>query len=179
MNEDFVERLRRTFENETMADIARRIGVPHATIRNYFQGRLPAAEVLIKIADETGVSLNWLLTGRGDMWMPGGRAIDLDALIDDRITAIVERKLAGRDDIQELGRIDGKPAFDVASAVERLPDPHKIIKEWFKFEGRSAPADFGFVFFQGWESYSATEKTEAVRDAKRVLDRTLKNTSKK
>jgi transcriptional regulator with XRE-family HTH domain len=55
-----------------MADIARRIGsYRHATIRNYFQGRLPAPEVLIKIANETNVSLNWLLTGDGEI-VPDG-----------------------------------------------------------------------------------------------------------
>ena len=39
---------------------------------------------------------------------------------------------------------------------------------------REYPEDYGVVFFQGWSSYSKAEKIEAVRDAKKVLDRTLK-----
>ena len=65
MSEEFIQRLQRAFDYASMAEIARRIGVPHATVRNYFQGRLPAPDVLIKIANETNVSLNWLLTGKG------------------------------------------------------------------------------------------------------------------
>ncbi|HEX3101046.1 MAG TPA: helix-turn-helix domain-containing protein, partial [Pyrinomonadaceae bacterium] len=64
-NKDFVVRLRKTFEGESMADVARRLKIPHATVRNYYLGRLPAPEVLMKIANETGVSLNWLLIGAG------------------------------------------------------------------------------------------------------------------
>lgn len=34
-------------------------------MRNYFNGRLPATDILTKIANETGVSLTWLLTEKG------------------------------------------------------------------------------------------------------------------
>jgi len=30
------------------------------------------------------------------------------------------------------------------------------------------------VFFRGWETFTIEEKLDAVRDAKKVLDRTLK-----
>lgn len=62
----------------TVAEIAQKLRVPHATVRNYFNGRLPATEILAKIADETGVSLTWLLTNKGPQWAsqpaapPGG-----------------------------------------------------------------------------------------------------------
>ena len=46
MNDEFSKRLQRAFDYASMADIARRIGVPHATVRNYFGGRLPAPEVI-------------------------------------------------------------------------------------------------------------------------------------
>ena len=77
-----------------MADIARRIGVPHATIRNYFQGRLPAPEVLIKIANETNVSLNWLLTGDGQMYVTGREPLNFDRMLERRIEQLIEQKLA-------------------------------------------------------------------------------------
>ena len=175
INEDFVQRLKLAFENASMADIARRVDVPHATIRNYFLGRLPAPEVLIKIAAETNVSLNWLLLGAGEMYIRGGEPIDLGRIIDRRIEEIVDRKLAARaGEVQQLGDIDEAPAFDVAAAVHEHGDPQVVMSEWFQHEGREYPADFGVVFFQGWESYSPAEKVEAIRDAKKVLDRTLR-----
>jgi hypothetical protein len=48
------------------------------------------------------------------------------------------------------------------------------MSEWFRHEGREYPQDFGVVFFQGWESFTESEKLDAVRDARKVLDRTLR-----
>lgn len=49
-----------------MAEISRQIDVAHSSVRNYVQqNRLPDADVLIKIASRTNVSLRWLLTGEG------------------------------------------------------------------------------------------------------------------
>lgn len=49
-----------------MAEIARRLDVPHSTIRNYSKGRIPSAQIILKIMNETNVSSDWLLTGDGD-----------------------------------------------------------------------------------------------------------------
>ncbi len=175
MNREFTERLKRAFDYQSMAEIARRLEVPHATIRNYFQGRLPAPEVLIKIADETNVSLNWLLLGQGEMYVSGATA-DIGRLIEDRIARMIDQKLASTmtGEPQTLGTIDESP-FDVESAVDRYGDPDRVMAEWFRHEGRPQPADFGIVFFQGWETYTPEERVEAVRDAKKVLDRTLRS----
>ena len=64
----FPERLKAIFPGLTVAEIARKLEIPHATVRNYFNGRLPATDILIKLADETSVSLTWLLTGKGPEW---------------------------------------------------------------------------------------------------------------
>lgn len=180
MSKEFTDRLKRAFGYGTMADIARQLGVPHATIRNYFQGRLPAPEVLIKIANETNVSLNWLLAGKGEMYVSGATA-DIGRLIDERIDELIARKLSQNTDaaVQELGGFDARKPFDIESAVRRYGDPERIMSEWFHHDGRDYPADFGIVFFQGWESYTPDERVEAVRDAKKVLDRTLRNQSAK
>lgn len=175
MSEEFTDRLKRAFGYGTMADIARQLGVPHATIRNYFRGRLPAPEVLIKMANETNVSLNWLLAGKGEMYVSGATA-DIGRLIDERIDALISRKLSQRTDaVQDLGSVDEQKPFDIESAVKRYGDPERVMSEWFHHDGRDYPADFGIVFFQGWESYTPDERVEAVRDAKKVLDRTLRN----
>lgn len=181
MNNDFVERLRKLFGHASMADIARRIDVPHATIRNYFQGRLPAPEVLIKLARETGVSLNWLLTGEGKMFAEGERPLDLGAVMEERITQIVDERLTMRlsPEVQQLGEIDSKPEFDIDAAVHSAAEPQAVMRAWFSHEGREYPEDFGVAFFRGWESFTHQEKVEAIRDAKKVLDRAVRATSDK
>ncbi len=177
MSTEFQERLRRIFEEASMAEIARRLGLPHATIRNYFGGRLPSPDVLILIANETNVSLNWLLTGRGEMYAGSPKNVDIGRVLDERIAEIVDKRIAERfgSDVQQLGTVDELKPFDIESSLDKFNDPQKVMSEWFKFEGRKYPKDFGVVFFQGWESFSATERIDAVRDAKKVLDRTLKN----
>jgi transcriptional regulator with XRE-family HTH domain len=176
MPDDFQSRLSRAFNGATMAEIARRIDVPHATIRNYFAGRLPAPEVLIKIAKATNISLNWLLLGAGEMYAGTPKQINLDRMLEEKIGEILDRKLASRQtDVQELGIVDEAPSFDVELAVREYDDPQKAMSEWFRHEGREYPADYGVIFFQGWNAYTYDEKIEALRDAKKVLDRTLKN----
>ena len=175
MDASFSQRLADAFGNMTMAEIARRIGVPHATIRNYFQGRLPAPDVLIKIANETNVSLNWLLTGAGEMYVTGREPLNFDKFLERKIEEVLERRLAPpTPEVQNLGQIDAPPPFDVEAAIGRFNDPNRVVAEWFKYEGRRAPKDLGVLFFQGWETYSQTEKAEAVKDAKKVLDRALR-----
>ena len=51
------------------------------------------------------------------------------------------------------------------------------MRAWYGHEGREYPEDFGVVFFRGWESFTHQEKVEAVRDAKKVLDRALRAAS--
>ncbi len=177
MEETFAYRLQKLFEFASIAEIARRIGAPHATVRNYFQGRMPAPEILIKIANETNVSLTWLLTGRGRMFIGGTPAIDLNRIVEMKIEEIIEKKLAGQMNaaVQDLGDVDELPEFDVVAAVRKFNDPGQVMGEWFRHEGREYPQDYGVIFFRGWESYSEDEKIAAIRDAKNVLDRTLKS----
>jgi transcriptional regulator with XRE-family HTH domain len=174
MHEDFVQRLRWAFEGQSMAVVARRLGIPHATVRNYYQGRLPAAEVLIKIAAETGISLNWLLLGTGEMYSGDTEPIGLGRFIEAKVNEMIDRKLASMNtEIADLGTIDDRSEFSLDAALDKYGDPQTIMNEWFKSEGRKAPVDYGIVFFNGWESFSHRDKVDALRDAKRVLDRSL------
>src|SRR4051794_23923362 len=113
MSEEFTQRLQRAFDYASMAEIARRIGVPHATVRNYFQGRMPAPDVLIKIANETNVSLNWLLTGKGEMFLASNPKLDLDRIIEERINFVIDQRLSERSSpsVQYLGSVDSAPGF--------------------------------------------------------------------
>lgn len=178
MPQNFAQRLSKAFDNASMADIARRLGLPHATIRNYFRGRIPAPDVLIMIADETNVSLDWLLMERGEMFIPGSRPVDIGRLIDERIEAIVDERLSRRAKQSAPKKLPEKrPAkkFDIAASLKKFNDPHRTMLDWFTFEGREYPRDFAVAFFRGWESFTDEEKIDAVNDAKKVLDRSLKN----
>jgi transcriptional regulator with XRE-family HTH domain len=176
MTEKFQDRLKQVFDNASMAEIARRLELPHATVRNYFQGRMPAPDVLIKIANETNVSLNWLLTGKGELYAGGAAPLQaLDNMFEKKIEEMIDRKLAERlIDVEDLGEVDARPEFDAAAAIRKYNDPRLVMNEWFLHEGRKYPEDYGVVFFQGWETYTDEEKLDAVKDAKKVLDRTLK-----
>jgi len=175
-NKDFVERLGKTFEGATMAVVAKRLGIPHATVRNYYHGRLPAPEVLMKIAATTGVSLNWLLLGRGEMFSGDTGPVGLGRFLELKIGEMIDRKLNARDapQIQQLRGADVAEDFDIESAVAESDDPQSVMQRWFAHEGREYPTDYGVVFFRGWRSFSKEEKVAAVRDAKKVLDQLTK-----
>ena len=108
-NQAFSSRLKKVFEFATMADVGKRLNVPHATVRNYYHGRLPAPEILIKIANETGVSLNWLLTGKGEMYPDAQGGRDLGKALEGLITSIVDRRL------EEADRERRKPSKNALS----------------------------------------------------------------
>ena len=171
----FTQRLHKIFSNASMAEIARQLDLPHATIRNYFAGRLPSPEVLIRIAEKTNVSLNWLLTGQGEVYAGAPKVATLDALLEDKIAEIVEKRLLSFElrNAKTPEKNSFQNFFDIEVALEKSGDPHKVMKEWFSFEGRSYPRDYGVIFFQGWDSFTQEEKIEAIKDAKKVLDRVL------
>lgn len=173
MDTDFVERLNRTFSGASMADVARRLGIPHATVRNYYKtARLPAPEVLIKIARETGVSLNWLLMGTGEMYGGERPPIGIGRFLEERIGELIDQKFAQHRRPQpKRGAL--RPEFDIDAAIRTFDDPQRVMSEWFRHEGREYPRDYGVAFFRGWESFTPEDKSAAVRDAKQMIDRVL------
>lgn|SRR5215207_2420637 len=58
-------RLREAFKDASQTVIARQLGVSNSAVTNYVEGRIPPAEMLIKIAGLTGYSIHWLITGEG------------------------------------------------------------------------------------------------------------------
>lgn len=52
------------FPGETQAQFAERLGTTQASISRYINGRQPDRETLIRIAQATGTTLDWLLTGK-------------------------------------------------------------------------------------------------------------------
>jgi len=66
VHEDFPSRLRGCIIDESVASFARRCGFSEGLIRAYLKGeKQPGMERLVKIADASGVTVDWLATGRG------------------------------------------------------------------------------------------------------------------
>lgn len=53
------------------AKVQRLLNVSYQAAKNYLRGRIPDSTVLLKIAQLTDYSVNWLLTGEGEKFVAG------------------------------------------------------------------------------------------------------------
>ena len=82
---------------------AKKAGIPVSSFSNYMRGRIPSAETLFLIHETYSVNINWLLTGKGEMF-EGDDAlsrnnyedIDIDMEILHRILKWVEEWLLSK-----------------------------------------------------------------------------------
>lgn len=63
------ERLRQARGAETQLDFAARTGLKQQTISRCERGETPSTAVLVALAEVTNLSIDWLLFGRGGMWL--------------------------------------------------------------------------------------------------------------
>jgi transcriptional regulator with XRE-family HTH domain len=76
----FVTRLEILIGDEKPYPWASRLGISQATFnRIWKEGWIPKGETLLLIAEKTGCSLDWLLTGKGSM-KPGSVVKDVDLI---------------------------------------------------------------------------------------------------
>jgi transcriptional regulator with XRE-family HTH domain len=108
----YIERLTETLQSAEPAEISRRLGISYQAAKNYLQGRLPSAEVLMLIAEQTDYSLNWLLTGNGAKKVAAEDAGD--ASLTGELQLIVRRMVRA-----ELSRKKGAPAFAIGGKKEK------------------------------------------------------------
>jgi transcriptional regulator with XRE-family HTH domain len=59
------DRLKELMGGASVLGFAKRCGIPGTTMRQYLAGSVPGADKAAQIAERTGVSLVWLVTGRG------------------------------------------------------------------------------------------------------------------
>lgn len=90
-NSDFVGRFIEIMGTDEPAIIQRKLGIDYQSAKNYLGGRKPKAEVLELIAHKTGVSLNWLLTGKGKKTV-------IDLISDAEIEAIEKLRKSWNED---------------------------------------------------------------------------------
>ena len=63
-------RIRKAIERkyDKLKDFSKESGIPYRTLYEYFNDeRMPGGEVLLKIQSNLDVSIDWLLTGKGEM----------------------------------------------------------------------------------------------------------------
>lgn len=66
------ERLKNILTEKALSitDAAARCDIPYRSLQNYLRGeREPNAEALISIGTHLGINIDWLLTGRGSMYL--------------------------------------------------------------------------------------------------------------
>ena len=80
-------RLRWLIGEETIYHFAVRCGLPDSTLRKYLRGSQPTADRLALIANCTGASVDWLVTGKGEPYQKLMPADDLVRLPLYEITA--------------------------------------------------------------------------------------------
>lgn len=52
----------------SIKDFAKKCGIPYSSLQNYLRGeRQPNADALILLNARLGISIDWILTGQGDM----------------------------------------------------------------------------------------------------------------
>src|SRR4051812_17579310 len=67
---EFAARLVEACGTREPAQISRLLGISYQAAKNYLEeGRYPKAEILVVIAECTGCSIYWLLTGKGNKFI--------------------------------------------------------------------------------------------------------------
>jgi transcriptional regulator with XRE-family HTH domain len=73
MRERFARRLARIRGDRSQRQFAHELGVFQQNVNRYENGTMPHTNFLMTLAEEEGISLDWLLLGRGDMHYRGRR----------------------------------------------------------------------------------------------------------
>ncbi len=163
-SEGFRQRLTTAFGGKSLAEIAKILGVNYSSLWNWANQRsqIPI-DVLFKISELTGVSLEWLIFG--DKAMISGKPSK------DDIYSLVKRAVR-----EELVKMKLYPTsdFDLEEAIDQGLPPGEILNRWFASEGIE-DLDIGLLFFYGWSGLTREKQIEALQDAKKILDKKIKD----
>jgi len=108
----FIARLKETLSTDEPAEIARSLGISYQAAKNYLEGRLPSAEVLTTIAEQTDYSLNWLLTGKGAKKIAS--EISAKESAEGELELVIRRMVR-----EEISRKKGAPSFTIGGKKEK------------------------------------------------------------
>ncbi|SMO74869.1 Helix-turn-helix [Balnearium lithotrophicum] len=111
----------------TQEELAQKLGISMMTLRRYESNKSqPDAEVLTKLLKLFHVNLNWLLTGKGNMFINNEHNIPVPSPIDrelfQRITELIEG-------YYKAGLLNGVPEEEIIEMVKFLYKKVKPIKD--------------------------------------------------
>jgi len=162
----FGTRLKQAFGNATNKIIGEKIGVAENTVGFYVRGRIPDAEILIKIANVTNRSIDWLLTGDEKEQTQPDPLIN-EHVLRSMVRRIIHEEMQGRLQIQDLGSVD---AFDLDAAIGRGESDGEILSGWYESEGRHLPDGFLGVLPKLEPPITAEKRRSLLKDLKKMLD---------
>lgn len=105
------------------SEFARVVGVSESAVRSYLANTIPKADVLEKIAENTAVSCEWLVLGRGDMMSRTPQEAPLcDSTLENHLLAMLKEKDAKiEEQARQIGRLEAE--------VEILKTENKTLKK--------------------------------------------------
>ncbi len=65
LDPEFGARIREAIGTESVNAFAKRCELPEATLRGYLKGKYPTADKALRIAETSGVAVEWLIAGKG------------------------------------------------------------------------------------------------------------------
>lgn len=130
-NPDFHKRLIKLIGDEKPFSWASRIGLDKGTFsRIWNKGTLPSGSTLKKIADRSGVSISWLLTGVGPVYIDGNKIEEISEydeeynVYNDRFVIIPNHTISKTDDSNTnqvtVDNFESQIAFHAKWITERL-----------------------------------------------------------
>ncbi|EAM4263992.1 XRE family transcriptional regulator [Salmonella enterica] len=128
------ERLKIVLDNQSLSitDAAAKCEIPYRSLQNYLRGeREPKVDALISISTRLGVSIDWLLTGRGTMYITSNQVEGRDCSqcaqqVSDEMT-VRERKLLEL--FRALPSEEQKNILIDAEKGQRLHELEREVKE--------------------------------------------------
>lgn len=122
-----------------LAWLARQAGIPASTFYDNLKRGITKTDLALKVAEALGVTVDWLLTGRGGGAGPGGRALALER----------SRRPGGELAAGELG-LEMIPEVDISYSLgggavhDDYIEPRLVPfrRDWLERIGRGRPADF-------------------------------------
>lgn len=80
--EERADRLQRAMQGKTQAWLAGRIGVATSSVNGYLQGKVPPADVALRICDVLAIDIRWYLSGQASVAEAGERVVQVPFLDD-------------------------------------------------------------------------------------------------
>lgn len=133
-NHPFIDRFIEVCGSDEPTEIKQLLNISYQAAKNYLSGRLPNAATLIKIADRTHCSIDWLLTGRGEKFV--GRDPNLNTPIPSRQFEESVRRIC----VQVINDVNSGSRPEASKVVVLKADD--LLSEKETVETESSPAAY-------------------------------------